>query len=269
MINYSRLDEIRARRPLVHCISNIVSAGDCANLALAVGASPMMAQAAEEMEAVTAISFATVLNTGTPDAERFKVCRACGRAANAAAQPLILDPVGVGASPWRLAEIRRLLDEVRPDILRVNLGEALALCHEAGQEQGVDSTLAAGREQRIAAAGALAKLTGASVLLTGGEDVIHDGARVWLVQGGSALSGRVTGTGCMLSVLCGAFAAVEPDYAEAACLASAFWKLSAERAERESAGDGPGSFRTALFDAAGTLDGAGLAARGNILSIQT
>ena len=267
MPDFSRLDEIRARRPLVHCISNIVSANDCANLALAVGASPMMAHAVEEMEDITTISSATVLNTGTPDAERFRVCRACGKAANAAGQPLILDPVGVGASPWRLAEIRRLMDEVRPDLLRVNLGEALALCHEAGREQGVDSTLVTGREQRIAAAGALAKLTGACVLLTGEEDVVHDGARVRLVLGGSALSGRVTGTGCMLSVLCGAFAAVEPDAAEAACLASAFWKLCAERAERESAGRGPGSFHTALFDAAGTLDSAGLAARGNILTI--
>ena len=267
MPDFSRLDEIRIRRPLVHCVSNIVSANDCANLALAVGASPMMAHAAEEMEDITAISSATVLNTGTPDAERFKVCLACGRAANAAAQPLVLDPVGVGASPWRLAEIRRLLDEVRPDLLRVNLGEALALCHEAGREQGVDSTLVAGRDQRIAAAGALAKLTGASVLLTGEEDVVHDGARVWLVQGGSALSGRVTGTGCMLSVLCGAFAAVEPDFAEAACLASAFWKLCAERAERASAGRGPGSFRTALFDAAYTIDCAQFAARENILEL--
>ena len=102
MPDFSRLDEIWARRPLIHCVSNIVSANDCANLALAVGASPMMAHAAEEMEDITAISSATVLNTGTPDAERFKVCLACGRAANAAAQPLVLDPVGVGASPWRL-----------------------------------------------------------------------------------------------------------------------------------------------------------------------
>ena len=267
MPDFSRLDEIWARRPLIHCVSNIVSANDCANLALAVGASPMMAHAVEEMEDITAISSATVLNTGTPDAERFRVCRVCGRAANAARQPLILDPVGVGASPWRLAEIRRLLDEVRPDLLRVNFGEALALCHEAGREQGVDSTLVAAREQRIAAAGALAKLTGACVLLTGEEDAVHDGARVRLIQGGSALSGRVTGTGCMLTVLCGAFAAVEPDFAEAACLASAFWKLCAERAERESAGRGPGSFRTALFDAAYTIDCAQLAARGNILAL--
>ena len=267
MPDFSRLDEIRILRPLVHCVSNIVSANDCANLALAVGASPMMAHAAEEMEDITAISSATVLNTGTPDAERFKVCLACGKAANAAAQPLVLDPVGVGASPWRLREMQALLEEVRPDILRVNLGEALALCRRAGREQGVDSTIVAGREQRIAAAGELARLSGASVLLTGEEDVVTDGERVWLIRGGSALSSRVTGTGCMLSVLCGAFAAVEPDFAEAAALASAFWKLCAERAERESAGRGPGSFHAALIDAAYIIDRAHFAARRNILAI--
>ena len=101
MLNYTRLDQIRQMRPLLHCVSNIVSANDCANLALAIGASPMMAQAAEEMEEITRISSATVLNTGTPDKDRFSVCRLCGSVAKTLGQPLIVDPVGVGASQWR------------------------------------------------------------------------------------------------------------------------------------------------------------------------
>ena len=121
------LEEIRSKKPLVHCISNIVTANDCANLLLAIGASPMMAQATEEMEEITAISSSTVLNTGTPDAARFDACQICGVHANRLHRPVVLDPVGVGASSWRLTQVQRLLDTFAPDLVRVNLSEARAL----------------------------------------------------------------------------------------------------------------------------------------------
>ena len=250
MFDFTQLDRVRETRPLVHCISNIVTANDCANLALAVGASPMMAQAPEEMEAISSISDATVLNTGTPDEEKFRACRAV---AAAAGQPVVLDPVGVGASPWRLSRIRALLDIFSPAILRVNLGEARALLGDAGEEQGVDSPLPASREARRDTAMDLARRRGTAVLLSGPEDLITDGARVWCVTGGSGRMSLVTGTGCMLSVLCGVFAAVEPDAAAAAALASAFWKACSERAEHVSGGAGPGSLRAALMDSARAL----------------
>ncbi len=139
MIDFNRLDQVRQRRPLIHCVSNIVTANDCANLALAVGASPMMAQAPQEMGDITAASDATVLNTGTPDEIKFEVCAQCGKAATAAQTPVVLDPVGVGASPWRLRRVQELLHLFTPSILRVNLGEALALSAAGGREQGVDS----------------------------------------------------------------------------------------------------------------------------------
>ena len=250
MFNFTQLEEVRRRRPLIHCVSNIVTANDCANLALAVGASPMMAQAPEEMEAISSISDATVLNTGTPDAEKFRACRIC---ASAARHPVVLDPVGVGASPWRLGQVRALLEDLTPAILRVNLGEAQALLGDDGREQGVDSPLPASREERRDFAMALARRRRTAVLLTGPEDLITDGERVWCVTGGSNQMALVTGTGCMLSVLCGVFAAVEPDAAAAAVLASAFWKACARRAEVLAGGRGSGSFRTALLDAASTL----------------
>ena len=250
MFDFSQLEEVRRRRPLIHCVSNIVTANDCANLALAVGSSPMMAQAPEEMEAISAISDATVLNTGTPDAEKFRACQIC---ASAARHPVVLDPVGVGASPWRLGQVRALLDLFTPAILRVNLGEAQALLGTDGQEQGVDSPLPASWQERRDLAAALARRRRTVVLLTGPEDLISDGARAWRVTGGSDAMSLVTGTGCMLSVLCGVFAAVEPDGAVAAVLASAFWKVCARRAEALSGGRGSGSFRTALLDAANTL----------------
>ena len=258
MIDFTRLDDIRRQRPLVHCVSNIVSANDCANLALAVGASPMMAQAPEEMADITAISDATVLNTGTPDAAKFDACRVCGREAAALGRPVVLDPVGVGASPWRLENIRRLLAEGSPAMVRVNLGEAQALLRLRSQEQGVDSPAAAARAERLRCAAALARDLHTAVLLSGPEDIVTDGAAAWCCTGGSGRMAQVTGTGCMLSVLCGVFAAVEPDPLAAALLASAFWKVCSRRADRAAGEKGSGSFRAALLDAAGALTAADL-----------
>lgn len=264
MPDITRLDQIRARRPLIHCVSNMVSANDCANLALAAGASPIMAHAPEEMAAVTAASDATVLNTGTPDEARFQTCLLCGREAARLGRPVVLDPVGVGAGSWRLERVLTLLERFPVSILRVNLGEARALVGEAGGEQGVDSPAPASREERSAAALALAGRHRAAVLLTGPEDLVTDGKTLWRVSGGSGQTTSVTGTGCMLSVLCGVFSAVEPEPLSAALLASAFWKTCARRAEERAGGRGPGSFRTALLDAAGTLTAADLAAEAEI-----
>ena len=250
MIFYSRLEQIRQVKPLLHCVSNLVSANDCANLALAIGASPMMAQALEEMVEITRISSATVLNTGTPDRERFEVCRVCGETAQEIAQPIVLDPVGVGASRWRREQIQALLERFRPTILRANLGEAMALCGQAGREHGVDSMECPDLDRRSDLASELALRYGTTVLLTGKEDIICDGHRGLRVSGGSERMSRVTGTGCMLSVLCGAFAAVEPDAVSAATLAAAFWKRCAERADLASHGQGIGGFHVELMNVA-------------------
>lgn len=264
MVDFTRLDVVKQRRPLVHCVSNIVSANDCANLALAAGASPMMAQAPEEMAGITAISAATVLNTGTPDTEKFRVCLLCGREAAKLGQPVVLDPVGVGASPWRLEQTVELLRQFTPAILRVNLGEAQALSQTASREQGVDSPAPATQAERLEAAVRLARQRRATVLLSGPEDIIADGHAVWCVSGGSGWMSRVTGTGCMLSVLCGVFAAVEPEPMAAAALAAAFWKVCSQKAERAAGNRGPGSFHTALLDAAGMLTAEEFAAAAKI-----
>lgn len=252
MPDFSILDRVARTRPLIHCISNIVSANDCANLVLAVGASPIMAQAPEEMDTITAASAATVLNTGTPDRARFDACLLCAKACAAAKQPVVLDPVGVGGNPWRLERVEEIIRLFPPAILRVNLGEAQALLHQASREVGVDSPLPAAAEDRLAAAVGLARQRRSVVLLSGPEDLVTDGVTAWRVAGGSDLMSRVTGTGCMLSVLCGAFAAVS-DPLTAGVTAAAFWKVCSQEAETAATGRGPGSFHTALLDAAGTL----------------
>lgn len=255
MLDFSILDQVARTRPLIHCISNIVSANDCANLVLAVGASPIMAQAPEEMEIITAASAATVLNTGTPDAARFEACLLCAKACAHHGQPVVLDPVGVGSNPWRLERVEEILRLFPPAILRVNLGEAQALLHQASREVGVDSPLPASTRDRLSAAVALARQRGCVVLLSGPEDLITDGTAAWRVAGGSDLMSRLTGTGCMLSVLCGAFAAVSEPLT-AAVTAAAFWKVCSQEAETAAAGRGPGSFHMALLDAGGTLTAA-------------
>ncbi|MCD8341102.1 MAG: hydroxyethylthiazole kinase [Clostridiales bacterium] len=246
------LAALREKRPLIHCISNIVTANDCANLLLAVGASPMMAQAPEEMEEISAAAGAVVLNTGTPSGEKFAACLRAGRAACRAGIPVVLDPVGVGASSWRLEQVQALLKEVQPSIVRVNYGEAAALLRGGQAERGVDS-LPPPERDAAAAAGALARTLSAVVLLSGTEDVVTDGRNVITVSGGSSWMRSVTGAGCMLSVLCGGFSAVVATPLEGAVCAARFWKQAAALAERDAAGRGMGSFRVALFDVASRL----------------
>ena len=263
--DFTILHQIRQRRPLIHCVSNLVSANDCANLVLAAGASPIMAQAPQEAAHITASASSTVLNTGTPSEEKFRACLLAGQEAARINHPITLDPVGVGASPWRLESVNHLLKHFAPAILRVNLGEAQALTNQDSGEQGVDSLTAATQSQRLETALRLAKRWAGetAVLLSGPEDILTNGTTAWSVSGGSAQMSQITGTGCMLSVLCGVFSAAEPNALAAAVLAASFWKTCARRAE-EAHPPGPGSFRTALLDAAATLTPAACSASARI-----
>ncbi len=251
MITYrSALKRIREQIPLIHCISNIVTANDCANLLLAIGASPMMAMAEAEMADIARISSAAVLNTGTPDAARFSLCAQRGKLAVEMNQPVILDPVGIGASRWRLAGIQEMLRNMRPSILRVILSEARALLGLVETERGVDSAASASSNEALDCAANLARQMGCTVLISGRRDLVSDGARVTQLEGGSELISAVTGSGCMLSALCGAFSAVEPDAYAAAVQAARFWKDCAADAEQSAAKLGIGHFHMALMDAA-------------------
>ena len=167
---------MRAKRPLVHCISNIVTANDCANILYAAGASPMMAEAREEMAEISALADAAVLNLGTPSRAKYAAARICLEESNRLGKPVVLDPVGVGASSWRLENAARLLAAGSPDILRVNLAEAEALLGLRRAEQGVDSP---GDDSARAAApgrGRLAGSLGCAVLLTGETDIVATAA---------------------------------------------------------------------------------------------
>ena len=203
-----------------------------------------------DLEEITALSRALCLSLGTPNPRKAEAMVKAGRTAARLGLPVVFDPVGVGASPWRLANIQSLLQQVQPAIVRVNAGEAAALLGLGGSEHGVDSLTAPKAPAGLAAA--LAQKLGCVVLLSGTEDLIADGQLLCTVRGGSDRMRTVTGAGCMLSVLCGAFAAVQPgDAFTAAVQAARFWKACAEQAEDHAAG--AGSFRVALFDAAGSM----------------
>ena len=150
MPELARLDDIRKKRPLLHCISNTVTANDCANLALALGASPMMAEAPEAAAEIARLADAEVLNLGTPTRAKYEACLAAGGEAARLKKPIVLDPVGVGASYWRLEGAGRLLAAFRPCILRVNLSEARSLPGLAGRGERVGRAAAGAGAARAA-----------------------------------------------------------------------------------------------------------------------
>lgn len=243
---------VREKQPMIHAISNLVTANDCANLLLAVGARPIMAQEPQEAAEITAACDATVLNLGTPNDEKFCACRAAGVQGNLLEHPLVVDPVGVGASAYRRRQTAALFAEIRPTILRANLREVQALANSPENNWGVDSPAHIAQEGRSLAKW-LARQMNCVILLTGEEDYVTDGLQEARIGGGHPKIRLITGAGCMLSTLCGALATVT-DPMTAACAAAESWKYCAEKAA-EYIGDrgGAGAFHMALLDAAGLL----------------
>lgn len=243
------LRRIRSQSPLVHCITNYVTANDCANLLLAAGASPMMADEPLEMEEINALSGAHVFNLGTPNAARIEAMRIAGRAANATGKPVVFDPVGVGSSAFRRQAARQLLAEVRFSIIRGNASEIRTLARGDMAHRGVDADF----EERAPRQNAvlLARRTGAVVALTGDQDIVTDGETIFRVRNGHPMMRTVTGAGCMLSALAGACAAANPDKPlQAALAAVCAMGVCGEHAHRRmSDREGNASYRNHIIDA--------------------
>lgn len=251
------LARVREARPLVHHITNTVTQNDVANATLAIGAAPVMAQAPEEVEAMVAQARALVLNMGTPTVERVETMLRAARRANAVEIPIVLDPVGAGATPFRTAQIERLLSEARVACIRGNIGEIAALAGRPGAVRGVDALEAGGGAELPAA---LAVRRRCAVAATAAVDVVTDGTRLVRLAHGHPWLRQITGSGCMATACIGAFAAVEADALAAAVAGLACFEIAAEQAAKTAAG--PGSFHVALFDALAALDPATVAARG-------
>ena len=235
------LGQVRAQAPLTLVITNLVTIGDCANALLAVGAAPVMSNDPDDARDLAALASATVLNIGTVGAAQLEILLAAGRGARASGRPVVLDPVGVGATATRRTAVEKLLGEAPPDIIRGNWSEIQALAGLGGVQRGVDSASGADLSAVAALAGELAGRLRAVVAVTGAVDVVAAGGRTWLVEGGSPLLTRLTGTGCLLSALTGAYAgAADGDMALAALGALAHLALAGERAQGPQGPPAPG-----------------------------
>ena len=254
------LGRIRRQRPLVHHITNPVTAGDVANVTLALGAAPVMAQAPEEVEEVVAQAGALVLNTGTLTASAADAMVRAGRRANALEIPVVLDPVGAGTSSFRSSQIHRLLAEVRCMAVRGNAGEVAALTGSSGAVRGVDATATVW--DVVDRARGLARQSGAAVAATGVEDVVTDGTAAVRISNGHPLLARLTGTGCMATAVVAAAVAVERDPFAAAVMGLLCFEIAAEIAAARAGG--PGTFRAELIDAVAGLDAAVVARRARV-----
>jgi hydroxyethylthiazole kinase len=256
---WESLKAVRERAPLVHNITNYVVMNNTANALLAVGASPAMVHAREEVADFAALSQALVVNIGTLSPEWVEGMRLAVESARRAGVPWVLDPVGAGATRYRTATAAELARQ-GPAVIRANASEVLAVAGEAGATRGVDSTQSS--EASLETARRLASSLGTVVAVTGRTDYVTDGSRVVAVDNGHPLMARVTGMGCTASALVAAFLAVEPDAVLAAARALVVLGLAGELAAERS--QGPGSLQLHLLDALYTLDEATVRARARV-----
>ena len=254
------LAELRARKPLVHSITNYVVMNETANAVLALGALPVMAHARDEVAEMVGLAGALVLNIGTLEESWIESMLLAGAAANERGIPVVLDPVGAGATSYRTETAKRILDEVDVSVLRGNPGEVATLVGVAAEVRGVESIGAGGDAAELAREAA--RTLGVVASVTGAVDHVSDGERAVAVSNGHELLAAVTGTGCMSTVLTGCFLAAKDDALEAAAEALVAFGVAGEDAAVDA--KGPGSFHVALYDALAALDPATLSGRAKI-----
>ena len=240
------LETLRAQAPLIHNITNYVVMNTTANALLAVGASPVMAHAVEEVEHMVTYARALVLNIGTLSPAWIQAMLRAGRAARARGIPIVLDPVGAGATALRTDTALRLLGEIGVSVVRGNASEIRALRQEHGAgPKGVDSTDEV--DAAVDAARSLVDRYSVVVSISGPTDVIIGTGQLARVRNGHAMMSRVTGMGCTASALTGALLAVEASTFQAATQAMILTGIAGELAGASAAG--PGSFQMYFLDA--------------------
>jgi hydroxyethylthiazole kinase len=243
------LAAVRARRPLVHCLTNPVAANLTANALICLGASPLMAEAVDEVGAVAAAADALLVNLGMQVAPRMTAARLAIGAARGAGTPWVLDPVAAGAIPARTALARAMASD-GPGIIKGNASEIWAVAGSSAAGRGTDALH--DPADVLQPARQLACDTGAVVAITGAVDWVTDGRTTMAVRRGHPAMARVSALGCVAGAMAAACLAVEPDAMRATCHALTLFGLAGERAGERAAG--PGSFVAALLDALAALD---------------
>jgi hydroxyethylthiazole kinase len=258
------LARIRERKPLIHHITNFVTMNDVANVTLHLGALPVMAHAPQEVAEMTGRAGVLVLNLGTPDMARIEAMLIAGHRATRARIPIVLDPVGAGATQLRTDTALRLLDELAIAVVRGNAGEIGALMAAGGRVVGVESV--EGLADPAAVSCRMAHERMLVVAITGARDLVSDGSRVLGVDNGHHWQTTISGSGDMATTAIAAFAAVEPDCLLAAAGGLACLGLAAERAAQHA--HGPSSFRVALLDHLYLVTPEQLAAGARIVTVE-
>jgi hydroxyethylthiazole kinase len=243
------LAAIREKKPLIHNITNFVVMNYTANALLAMGASPVMAHAQNEVEDMVAFAGALVLNIGTLTDDWIHSMIKAGKKASELQTPIILDPVGSGATPLRTDSAQKIIEETRLSVIRGNASEILSLRQAESKTKGVDSIHSV--EEAAKTAAMMAQELDTTLAITGPVDLVTDGDRVFRVKNGHPLMGYVTGTGCTATAIIGAFLAVDDDPLSATATALAYFGLAGEVAGQNAGA--PGSFMIQLIDALYTI----------------
>ena len=209
------LENVRGKCPLIHNITNYVTVNDCANIVLACGASPIMSDDQSEVEEITTICGGLNINIGTLNKRTIESMFLAGKRANALSHPVVLDPVGAGASKLRTETAQKLLEEVKFTVIRGNISEVKTLASGSGTTKGVDADVAdkvseENLDSAVAFAKAFAEKMGAVVAITGAIDIVADGKKAYCIRNGHPMMSSITGTGCQLSAMTAAYVTVNP-----------------------------------------------------------
>ena len=243
------LSEIRRTKPLIHCITNYVTANDCANMLLASGAKPIMADAPQESAEITASAAALYLNLGTLSADRLTAMLASGKAANTAGIPVVLDPVGAGASAFRRDAVLRILREIRLTVIRGNRSEIAFFADHHTHNIGVDASETDAQTDIVKQAKMLAKKTGAVIAVSGETDLVTDGCRTAYIRSGAPIMKQITGAGCMMSALIAAYCTADDAWEAASSAACAMGIAGQLAAAHLQLFEGNATCRNYLIDA--------------------
>jgi hydroxyethylthiazole kinase len=241
---YRSIGDIREKSPLIHNITNYVVMNNTANALLAIGASPVMIHAEEEVAEMAKMASALVMNIGTISAPWVRGMFAAFSAATKKGIPVIIDPVGAGATAWRTQTVRDLIRAGRPTIIRGNASEILALTDDRSKTKGVDSIAAS--DEALSSARRISEMNSCVVCVSGVIDYVVDHGDVVKISNGHPMMTKVTGLGCTASALCGAFAAVETNAHAAAAKAMAVMGIAGEMAAQKAFG--PGSLQMHFLD---------------------
>ena len=249
------LENVKAKAPLVHNITNYVTVNDCANILLACGGSPIMSDDIAEAEEITSICGGLNINIGTLNGRTIPAMFASGKKANDLGRPVVLDPVGAGASKLRTETAHKLLKEVRFTVIRGNTSEIKTLARGSGTTKGVDADVAdAVTEKTLDSAVCFAKefsaITGAIIVMTGAIDVVADAEKAFCIRNGHPMMSKITGTGCMLSAMTAAYLTANPyTPLEAAAAAVCAMGLCGEKAfAKLSESEGNSTYRSYIID---------------------